>query len=291
MEKEKVISKAVVFIENNLYEPFTAQDVANAVSYSYYHFHRYFQAVMGETIGNYIRGRRLTQASWDLLHTDKKVLDIGCSLYFETAESFCRAFKERYSMTPTEYRKNGVNIVIGKRMCAQKDDGTLIAKGYLFSQIITLPSTCIMGIRFPTDAIGSNCSTMWGLFDKQFIAICKQLPASHNRYTIFETGQTCSKKTFNICSEAQVFIGIEVPQNYPFFNGMQKKKLVGGKYAKFIHKGKIDSLIQTYHYIWGVWLPKNKYELDNRDDFECYTDRFVGEDNELSEVDIYLPIK
>ena len=28
--------------------------VAEAASYSYYHFHRYFALVMGETIGSYI---------------------------------------------------------------------------------------------------------------------------------------------------------------------------------------------------------------------------------------------
>ena len=71
----------------------TARDAAEAVSYSYYHFHRYFSAVMGETIGSYIRGRRLTQAAWELTHSKKKIIDIGLSLYFESAESFTRLLK------------------------------------------------------------------------------------------------------------------------------------------------------------------------------------------------------
>ncbi len=116
MNDEQIIGKAIVFIENNLYEPIAACDVAKAVSYSYYHFHRYFQAVMGETIGSYIRSRRLTQAAWDLVHSEKKGLEIGISLYFETAESFTRAFKDRYSMTPTEYRKNGIDVLIGNSL-------------------------------------------------------------------------------------------------------------------------------------------------------------------------------
>ena len=119
MNDKQIIGKAIVFIENNLYQPIVARDVAEAVSYSYYHFHRYFHAIMGETIGNYIRSRRLTQAAWDLVHSDKKVLDVGLSLYFETAESFTRAFKDRYSMTPSEYRKNGIDILIGNRQSAR----------------------------------------------------------------------------------------------------------------------------------------------------------------------------
>lgn len=115
MSDDQIIGQAIVFIENHLYNPISTRDVAKAVSYSYYHFHRYFSAVTGETIGNYIRSRRLTQAAWDLTHSKKKIIDIGFSLYFETAESFTRAFKDGYSMTPTEYRKNGIDILIGNR--------------------------------------------------------------------------------------------------------------------------------------------------------------------------------
>ena len=48
MNDHQIIGQAIVFIENHLYETITARDAAEAVSYSYYHFHRYFSAVMGE---------------------------------------------------------------------------------------------------------------------------------------------------------------------------------------------------------------------------------------------------
>lgn len=63
MNDIQIIGKAIVFIEKHLYQPIAAPDAAEAVSYSYYHFHRYFHAFMGETIGSYIRSRRLTQAA------------------------------------------------------------------------------------------------------------------------------------------------------------------------------------------------------------------------------------
>lgn len=125
MNDHEIIGQAVIFIENHLYDPIAACDVAKAVSYSYYHFHRYFGAVMGETIGNYIRSRRLTKAAWDLVHSQKKIIDIGFSLYFETAESFTRAFKDRYLITPTAYRKKGIDILIGNRQSALKPDKPL----------------------------------------------------------------------------------------------------------------------------------------------------------------------
>ena len=287
MNDKQSVGKAIVFIENNLYEPIAACDAAKAVAYSYYHFHRYFQAVMGETIGSYIRSRRLTQAAWDLVHSEKKVLEIGISLYFETAESFTRAFKDRYSVTPTEYRKNGIDVLIGNRQSAQKPDKTIITYPGLNPEIVTIPATYIMGIRFKTTIIGNESAAMWQQFNSQVPSAL----LANKRYGIFEAGETCSSDVFNTDSETTAFVGIEISENYPIPGGMQKKKLCGGKYARFIHKGTVDTLIQTYHYIWGVWFPGSEFKLANRDDFECYTKRFAGADNETSEIDIYFPIE
>lgn len=65
----------------------------------------------------------------------------------------------------------------------------------------------------------------------------------------------------------------------------------GGKYAKFVHRGSIETLLETYRYIWGVWFPKSGYELADRDDFERYTDKFLGPFHEGSEILIYFPIR
>jgi AraC family transcriptional regulator len=287
LNDKQIIGKAIVFIENNLYQPIVARDVAEAVSYSYYHFHRYFHAIMGETIGNYIRSRRLTQAAWDLVHSDKKVLDVGLSLYFETAESFTRAFKDRYSMTPLEYRKNGIDILIGNRQSAQKSDKTIITYAGLTPEILVIPEIYIIGIRFKTTVSGSETVAMWQQFNK------KVPPAllANKRFGVFETCETCSSDIFNIDSESMAFVGIEISKNYPVLNDMQIKKLCGGKYAKFVHRGTVDTLIQTYHYIWGAWFPKSGFELANRDDFESYTERFTGANDSNSEIDIYFPIE
>lgn len=192
MDNEQTIGKAIVFIENNLYEPIAACDVARAVSYSYYHFHRYFQAVMG--------------------------------------------------------------------------------------------------IRFKTTAVGNDCVSMWEQFNQQITELNNPFFFSNRRYSVFEGSETCSSNAFSADSETTAFIGVEISADYPISGGMQKKEFCGGKYAKFIHKGAVNTLLQTYHYIWGVWFPKSGCKLANRDDFECYTERFVGADSENSEIDIYFPI-
>jgi len=72
---------------------------------------------------------------------------------------------------------------------------------------------------------------------------------------------------------------------------MELKEISGGRYAKFIHKGTVKNLLSTYYYIWGVWLPKSSLQLDDRDDLECYTEQFLGAENEESQIEIYFPIQ
>jgi AraC family transcriptional regulator len=57
-----------------------SDEVADAAGYSYYHFHRIFEAALGETVGNYIRSRRLCRAAGELLYTDKKILDMRSAI-------------------------------------------------------------------------------------------------------------------------------------------------------------------------------------------------------------------
>jgi len=50
-------------------------------------------------------------------------------------------------------------------------------------------------------------------------------------------------------------------------------------------------LPQTFEYIWGTWFLETEEELDLREDFELYDNRFLGYDHPDSEVDLYIPIR
>jgi AraC family transcriptional regulator len=72
---------------------------------------------------------------------------------------------------------------------------------------------------------------------------------------------------------------------------MDSKVLKGGKFAVFTHKGKLDTLHMTYEFIWGTWVLCFGYEIDLRDDFEFYDERFLGLIRMLPNLTIYIPIK
>lgn len=284
MQNLKTINQAVEFIENNLYEQITVLDVAKSTSYSYFHFHRFFYLMTNETIGSYIRGRRLTQAAHDLNHTQKSITMISLSLGFETPESFTRAFKNRFGMTPSSYRKQGLDILIGNR--PSLENFKLPEVKQLKPQIIYLEETNLVGIEFTSAQIKDGYVDAWRLFNKEY----QQDFAKSDFYGVYQSDDLCNSDTFNLKCEAQIFIGTNYKNSY-FPKKYNTRIIKGGRYAKFTYVGIVENMIDFYQYIWGVWVVSSGYELDSRSDFEIYTDRFRGEHDSNSEIDIYLPIK
>jgi len=82
----------------HLNEALSVEEVSKVTGYSYYHLNRQFIAILGESIGSYIKKRRLANAAQRLLYTDDKIITIAFDNNFESAEAFSRAFKTVYKV-------------------------------------------------------------------------------------------------------------------------------------------------------------------------------------------------
>lgn len=69
---------------------------------------RLFKKHMGVGFNEYCMGLRLKKASTLLPSTSDKIIDIALDCGFNNISYFNRAFKERYGVTPTEYKKRQV---------------------------------------------------------------------------------------------------------------------------------------------------------------------------------------
>jgi len=68
---------------------------------------------------------------------------------------------------------------------------------------------------------------------------------------------------------------------------MEPFELPGGLYAVFQHKGMGTEIFQ---YIFGVWLLKSEYVLDNRPHFEILGEKYK-QGSPDSEEEIWIPVK
>lgn len=99
------LSKAIHYIENNLTNDISVDDVSNHVYASSFNFQRIFNLVTGMTIGDYIRNRRLSCAGQELLYTKHKIIDVAMRYQYDTQESFSKAFTRFHGLTPASVRK------------------------------------------------------------------------------------------------------------------------------------------------------------------------------------------
>lgn len=287
----QALEKAILFIETHLTEPVRVEEIAGAAGYSYYHFHRVFEAVVGETVGSYLRARRLSGAANELIYSDRRIIDIACEYGFESQEAFNRAFKKMYRTTPAAYRKNRIQVMVGERKMLTPERLDHLQRSLTIKpEIRIIDPVCIVGIRGTTTLACNRIPDLWA----QFNPLCGQIrdrTIPMHGYGICEVDPDFDMGSFNEHTEYSELVGVEVAGFKDIPAGMTARVLPGGKYAVFTHQGKLESLSLTYDHIWGTWIPCSGCELDLRDDFEFYDERFMGADHEQSEMDIYIPIK
>ena len=99
------IKKALIYIDGHLAEPLRVEALAARFHFSPFYFHRIFTIIVGIPIAEHIRSRRLAHACLYLTQTDASVLSVGLDCGYQTAQSFTRAFKSAYGVSPSTYRK------------------------------------------------------------------------------------------------------------------------------------------------------------------------------------------
>ncbi|MDQ0115846.1 helix-turn-helix transcriptional regulator [Paenibacillus harenae] len=112
----KSVNQSLAYIERHLTQSIGPDDVAREGRFSQRHFYRIFTSIIGTTAANYIRDRRLTNAASELVHTNFGILDIALKYHFQSQESFTRAFKKRYGVTPGHYRTYSKSLIKKEKM-------------------------------------------------------------------------------------------------------------------------------------------------------------------------------
>lgn len=101
------ISRAIEYIENNLTNDITIEDISNYSYISSFYFQKGFSIICGYGLSEYIRNRKLSCAGYEVLNTDNKIIDIALKYGYDSPDSFTKAFTRFHGSTPTEVRRGG----------------------------------------------------------------------------------------------------------------------------------------------------------------------------------------
>lgn len=280
MEHYQRIQQAIDFIEEHLNETFTLRDVSRAAFSSLSYFHRVFYFMTGFTLKEYIRKRRLSTAAHQLLCTKTPISTIAFDAAYKTHESFTRAFKKQFGSSPRDFRKTQQEHPLFKPLdiLAEYASATALKNDFeLCLNFVAYKAAVIKGFQIQTTIEN-------GQHASDICAFSNRIISSHLLEMHFDTSTTETFGVYTNMTDENEFdytIGcLKTSCTSPSIE-LVSHTLPSSQYAKFTLSN-TSKVKEAWHYIYGVWFPKNQAERTTGLDFETY---------QKDKVDIYIPMQ
>ena len=268
------------YIQHNLDKRLSLDELSGVACISPYHFHRVFRAYTGESLGQYSRRLRLDRAAIQLQSPNISITDVAYGTGYETPAAFSRAFKQQFSVTPSDYRQGWQTVLLKYRYQPE-----LIKELSMEFKIENRQDQRVLYIRQHGDYLKS-APIAWQVMDEyaekknlyndqtQMIGVCHDSPEITEK----------DKIRYDACIPA------DESMNADGKFGIQTIR--GGDYAVFMHEGSYETLIDTYDKIANEWLANQERELDEAPVFEIYLNpELMESDPDALLTRIYFPLK
>ena len=276
----------LVAIQNQLDEDLSLERMAGMANMSPYHFHRIFKLTIGETLKQYTQRLRLERAAWQLKLRAATVLEIALDSGFHHHETFSRAFKQRFGLSPDRYRRSRVK---GPSTVPQQSRMSLnrLHKNYQISKV-RLQTLKPINLAFIRN-LGPYAEVDAGLFDR-LIEWSRQQGFSRDDDLLIGIGHDAPSVTapdklrFDAC--------IQVPERFSAVGEIGWRLLPSGLFAVTAYIGPYGKTMErAYVEIVEAILRLKEVKLSGLPVVEIYRTTAINPDYELDQTDICFPIR
>jgi AraC family transcriptional regulator len=281
------LNRVLDHIDQHLADPLELTTLAEVAHFSPYHFHRLFAAWMGETLGEYLRRRRLEIAAQRLVaNTRVPVLNVALEVGFGSGEAFARAFKERFDCTPMQWRTHArqrwaQELASSRAQHRNLDQAT--RKAYQATQAACTDDD---GSTHPFQEIAMNVEVL--ALPAARIAYLRHIgpygPAIGKfwRSTVepwLNANDLMGRITYGVGHDDPAITapdkcrydaGVEVDAGFMLSGGANFITLPGGRYAVAQFVGNSSNIAAAWTEIFRDWLPGSGMQIDARPCFERY---------------------
>lgn len=110
MHAWEAIQKSLNHIDDHIGEEIQIEELAEIASLSLFYYQRLFTRLVKKPVREYVKLRRLAKACGALRDKENRILDVAVEYGFRSHETFTRAFKDTYGITPAQYRNKPVAL-------------------------------------------------------------------------------------------------------------------------------------------------------------------------------------
>ncbi|NLF41136.1 MAG: AraC family transcriptional regulator [Bacteroidales bacterium] len=297
------INKAFDYIEANIQNQFSLQELASVANFSKFHFHRIFYSIVGETPFQFITRVRIEKAA-TLLKSAKKdsISDIAFKCGFTDISIFSRNFKATFGISASEYRKHKIK----DSNLSQTDSNLKQSKDALSMYFCSRSKT----IKWRTN-MELNKSVGIQEFPKMTVAYIRHIGAYKGNSGLFESiwnrlfawagprGLIGGENFKSLVvyhddpdvtedDKLRISICITVPPDTKVDGEVGKMEVDGGSYA--VGRFELDDtqFTEAWSWFYGQWLPASGYQCDDKPCLEMYPEE---PKNGKFIVDICVPVK
>jgi AraC family transcriptional regulator len=267
-EYSRRMHAVIEYIDCHLDSNLDLATLADVAHFSAFHFHRLFRALLGEALGDYVRRRRLELAAVRLrAQTGVPVLSIALGVGFGSAEAFTRAFRARFGVAPTQWRKSKRSQVTRKgdqerRAPHRKNGASRKQESAMKVKLVDREPVSVAYLRH-TGPPGPPIGAFW------MRKVAPWMEANNlmgrERFGISLDDPSVTKPElcrYDAC--------VESPDGEVLAGDAQRRVIPGGKYASLAFEGTSAEIGAAWDALLRDWLPKSGLQLDSRPFFEHY---------------------
>ena len=287
------VNLAIDYVIGSLGEPLRLEEVARAALLSPFHFHRVFQAIVGETLADFVKRLRLEKALVLMGQSRKPSLtNIAMACGFSSSSDFSRCFKQRFGAPPRlfnldEWRNAHMAelraIVPGSsdnphidHLPARRNPDSFKVK------LRQLPARTVAYIRVLNPYRGDAV-----------VRAIKRLMAWAERHSLAD-GQWLGYQWDNpevvSLADCQYYVALEAEEFVPK-GEIGRFRFPEMLVAEVEVRGGLDLELRVLEWLYGNWLTRSNYVPDDHPAFESWIGRPFAHGMEHFELNAQLPVR
>lgn len=293
------VNLAIEFIEKNPGRRLRLNDVARAAMFSPHHFHRVFQAMTGERLGDYIRRRRLDRALGMMVNRPAgrkpSLTRIAAACGFASPSEFSRSFKQRFGASPRTFdshawrRKHSEELEAivavatenSARAPTQPPPGPGNPDGFKV-KIRDLPQRTVAYIRvlrpYRGDAVVKATQRLVAWAERHGLAGGQWL------------GYQWDNPEITRLDDCQYYTAVAAERFTPR-GEIGRFRFPPMTVAEVEITGGIDLELRALQWLYGTWLPRSGYVPDDHPAFEAWNGRPFAHGMAHFELRVQIPVR
>jgi len=313
------INRVMDYIEVNLGETHTLEDLASVANFSRFHFHRIFTAMTGETPFQFLTRLRVEKAAALLVNNRRMTIgEVAFQCGFSGLALFSRTFRQFFGVSPTAWRNGDCGKA--ERMIQEPAKNRQTDSNQ--SQTISNPGEAgaASSMYFCRETKTFKWRTTMKLNKSMEVKQLPKMTVAYLRHTGPYQGNEMlfQNLTEELCRWAgprgllaqpdmkllvvyhddpkvteqdklRLSMCLTVPGQTKVDGKIGKMEIAAGTYAVGRFEVNSQEFGEAWDWLYGTWLPQSGYQPDDGPCFEVYPEE--PKEGEKIKVDICVPVK